>query len=332
MQKVQKSKPITPVLAQEIWERLLKRKSEHTQRAYRTDLESYAGWTKAEHGYAALSDLLALGRVEARAKGEEYQQFLSPRMATATAARRLSTLKAFVTAAWRDGIVDWKLESKVTTNKSVEAKRATQRRDMRGPSPDRLKKIREVIAADKSPAGIRDLAIFALGESPMLRRSEMAALTVEDVNLEEKTVRVFGKKRTASETLNLVDDTIRDLKPWVDLRKGMPSHPLFARIRASKSGGVITNDQLTDSAIYYITRRRSFEAGFKTKKTFVRPHGLRHAGITNIARIIAQEGLDVGEGMAISRHKKGETFRAYIDKHGDSQQRRLMEKATRISR
>jgi integrase len=244
----------------------------------------------------------------------------------------MSTLKAFVTAAWRDGIVDWKLEAKATTDKTTETRRATQRRDMRGPTPERLKKIREVIAADTSATGLRDLAIFALAESPMLRRSEIVALTIADIDLSEKTVRVFGKKRTESEKLNLVDDTIRDLLPWLALRKGGPTDPVFVRIRANRTGGVITDDRLTDSAIYFITRDRSFEAGFRTKSTFVRPHGLRHAGITNIANIIAREGIDVREGMAISRHKKEETFRAYVDRHGDSLQRRIMEKGTRLSR
>lgn len=136
-----------------------------------------------------------------------------------------------MTAAWPDAIVDWELEAK-RTNKSVEAKRATQKRDIRGPTQARPEKIRACNRSDKPAAGIRDLAIFALGERPMLRRSEIAALTVENVDRENETIRVFGKKRTASETLNLVDDTIRHVKPWMDLRKELPSRPLFVRIRA----------------------------------------------------------------------------------------------------
>ena len=51
----------------------------------------------------------------------------------------------------------------------------------------------------------------------------------------------------------------------------------------------------------------------------VRPHGLRHHGITELANLIDANGLPVGEGMKLSRHKKEETYRGYIDRTGTLQ-------------
>jgi integrase len=64
----------------------------------------------------------------------------------------------------------------------------------------------------------------------------------------------------------------------------------------------------------------------------VRPHGLRHAGITELAEYIAAAGLPQTEGMALSRHRKPETFARYIDRQGSKSKEIVAALAARIPR
>ena len=57
---------------------------------------------------------------------------------------------------------------------------------MEGPTPEELKRVRETLRKDRTLAGLRDAAIIALLENPMLRASEVVGLDVRDVDLPKK--------------------------------------------------------------------------------------------------------------------------------------------------
>ena len=306
----------TTVAASEEW---LAERSPHTRRAYRTDLAAFAAWTKAESVSQALYDLLAQGRVAARRRVERFEQRSVGRQSRNTINRRLNALKSFVAAAFRSGIVDWKLEVKTSNTLSKAAKKATAKRDMSGPTVARYQRLiahleMKICDPKLTAAATRDLAIIALLENPMLRRSEVSALDIGDIDLTSgaEGVTLVGKARTEPETLPMPPETIRAVAEWLKIRQGEPSAPLFVQIRKT----ALTQDRLGDNGIYLMTTKRGRQA-FGRSNRRLNPHSLRRTGITILAKHIVDAGIPVADGMAVSRHKKESTFWNYVDRKQD---------------
>lgn len=318
---------ITALDASRAFDSLLRGKSPHTKRAYRVDIETFAAWRKADSPFEALADFLALGSKKARELAFRWQKKMSlAGDARNSVSRRISTLKAFVGRAELEELVDWRLRLDPFNELTSEQKKAADRRNMEGPSPKELKHVRDVMALDGTARGLRDAAIFALAEAPMLRRSEIAGLNIGDVDLVKGFVTIVGKARREPETLAIPSSTKNYLVSWLDVRGGRRADPVFVPIARN---GKLGAERLSEESIYQITLGRGSKAGIRGKK--IRPHGIRHAGITNVAEVVAERGLPVTEGMALSRHKKLATFQKYLDRVG-SRGRDILEAATKKTR
>jgi integrase/recombinase XerC len=306
---------------------LVRRKSSHTKRAYRSDLADFAKWRKTESPAHALYDLLQAGRLGARRQAESYRGHLAGKreLAQATVRRRIAALQAFVSRAYLDELVDWKLAVEAATNLSKERRRASSRRDMSGPRPEDLKHLRAVLRHDRSLAGLRDAAIIALLENPMLRASEVVGLDVSHVDLKGRSVTIIGKGRVETEKLPIPAGTAEDLAAWVEARAPLGPGALFVLIQRTRRvregsrwhllrGHWLTPRRLSTGAVYQLTLLRGRNAGIKRK---VRPHGLRHTGITMLVNHCAEHGIPLTEAMAVTRHRKLETLLGYLDRQGE---------------
>lgn len=318
---------ITALAAARVFDQLLRGKSPHTQRAYRQDVSAFAAWRKEESAMDALADLLSAGKISAGEMVSKWQG----RMAKAGDAlnsinRRVSTLKAFVARAEFNDVVDWRLRVDGFRDLTPEQRKNMSQRDMSGPSPAQMKKVRAALAADRSLRGIRDRAIIALLESPALRRSEVASLNVGDVDADRGTVTIIGKGRKQSETLPVPGPTLKEVCAWMDVRGGTRTSPLFVGVLP---GNRLGQERIAGETIFQMTIRRGAEGGLRGRR--MRPHGLRHAGVTNIAEVVAEQGLPITEGMKLSRHKKLETFQRYLDRVG-TRGRDILEAAARKGR
>src|SRR5262249_37287337 len=137
--------------------------------------------------------------------------------------------------------------------------------------------------------GLRDRALLRLLFDLGLRRAEAVRLDVADLDLQAGTVEVLGKGRSQKVRLTLPGPTRGALAAWLAARGSEPG-PLFTSCdRAGKGSG-----RLTGAAVYTIVRRLGNKAGLGA----VRPHGLRHAAIT--------EALDLtnGDGRAVQRFSR----------------------------
>jgi len=306
--------PITKVAI--TLEEFLRQQTPNTARAYAADIRVYAAWRKAETPVHALQELLSGGIVTARKLAEAFQTKRSTKFSQATVRRQTSTLRSFVAAARMDGMVVWALELRKARRGTSETSIATAQRDMGGPTPSELKKIRDVIILDQSLPGIRDRAIFDLGADLMLRRSEIASLSVNDIDFKKCRLRVLGKGQAEPQWIPLVPSVSVGLRRWMDLRGGRGNDPLFVGLNRGSSH----HKRLSDRGIYEIVLKRAASAGI-TKR--VRPHGLRHSGITILANHISEHGIPVTEGMKVSRHKKVETFLRYVDRQGSRKEELL---------
>jgi site-specific recombinase XerD len=164
--------------------------------------------------------------------------------------------------------------------------------------------------AKQSPAAYRDLAIFGLMYIGGLRRSEVADLNVEDIDLELKEARIIGKGNK-ERMLFLDEGTVIAVKQWLELR-GDFEGALFYRVLKN---GRIQAGRLSDQAIYNVVKKRQKEAG----TTEISPHDFRK---TFISTILEETG-DLRMAQALAGHSDQKTTANY-----DRREIKEMRKAT----
>lgn len=270
-----------------------------TVRAYAGDYLDFARFLDAPSPAAALDQLVSFPAGTANAMALSYRHHLmARRLAASTVARRLAALRAAVRLARQLGRCDFHLE--------VESPRAESYRDTRGPGRDGYVRVLEIAReAAATPKGRRDLALVRLMHDVALRRAEVLALDLVDVDLEAGTVAVVGKGKTAKNPLSLPGPTRAALADWLAVRGPDPG-PVFVRLDGANRG-----DRLTGRGLHKVVRRLGERARLSRP---LRPHGLRHAGIT---RALDLTGGNVREVRKFSRHAKVETLMVYDDNRAD---------------
>jgi len=305
----------------------LEEETEHTCRAYKSDLKQYAIDNKSESWIHAVQGLLESGPKEANSQVKEYARKLARRMAPATVKRKLSTLRLAVTAARKQGLVNWHLEVDPPKPKDKDIAKSTAARLREGVDLEELRRVRVALAADRSDMALRDRAIIELAATPpYLRCFEIVQLDIGDLDFRKKAVCVLGKARVETEHLPLSPIAITALKAWLTARgKRMRlrrTSPVFIRM----DKGAKKESRLTVRSVYNTSVLRGLAAGIPR----MRPHGLRHHGLTVLANHVDANGLPIGEGMKLSRHAKEETWRGYVDRTGTMSDK-IVEAVSKIS-
>lgn len=278
-----------------LWASYLSTLSEHTRKAYTRDLRDFARHLGAADGLETLRRLIEGGPGEANTlaldyKGDLLRRGLSPQ----TINRRLAAIRSLVKLANTSGMISWEL--------SVRGEKAQPYRDTRGPGRSGYQRILKAMDGSERPREIRDGAILHLLYDLALRRGELARLDFSDLDLSAGTVRILGKGRREPEKLELPEETKAVLSRWIETRGTGPG-PLFRNYdRAGKKSG---DGRLTPEGIYKLVLYRAAQAGLKT-----RPHGLRHAAITEALELT---GGNLAAVQDFSRHRSSEILRRYDD-------------------
>lgn len=144
-----------------------------------------------------------------------------------------------------------------------------------------------------TPAGLRDRALLVLGFAGMLRRSELAALTLADVEFTEDglilTIRAsktdqdaIGARVQVPPGSHPDTDPVRVVRAWIEqLRsRGITEGRL---LRAVTHRGARIGDGMTPTAINDAVRRLARAAGLPNAESYT-AHGLRAGGPTEAAR------------------------------------------------
>jgi integrase/recombinase XerC/integrase/recombinase XerD len=151
--------------------------SEHTLRAYRTDLRELAAWAStrgSEPGQLRYRDLRG------------YAAVLSERgLAKTTVARKLAAVRSFHDNLVRRG------ETTANPGDLLPAPKGAKRLP-RVLGPDEVAGLLDRIPA-RSPLEVRDRALFELAYSCGLRADEIVGMDVGDTDFDGETVRVNGK-------------------------------------------------------------------------------------------------------------------------------------------
>jgi integrase/recombinase XerC len=255
--------------------------SPHTLRAYGADLE---------HFRRCLSDLepSSIGRNEVRAYLAELQA--RGGLGRNSVLRKVSALRAFFRFLRREGVME----------QDPFCALPLPRKAARLPKFLTESEISELLAPagpqQASGAG-RDRAILELLYSSGLRRSELAALNVGDVDFVSGFVRVMGKGSrerlvpVGQAALSCLREYLRQRGPG----SARGESPLFLNSRARR---------LTDAGVAFLLKGWLRRAGWLKSVT---PHALRHSFATHLLN----SGCDLRSVQEMLGHKSLATTQIY---------------------
>ncbi len=263
-----------------------RRASPHTVKAYLADLARYAGWL-AGHGLPLRPSSPAAVR-----------GFLAAQAGTGgpgTVARRLAAVRALYRFLVKERLAD------SNPARGVSAPRR------RRPLPQALPE-EEVAALVEAPASarpleLRDRAFLELLYASGLRVAELTGLDLADLDLEEATVRVLGKRRK-ERLVPVGRPACRALARWLDegrpaLLSGPDGHPGQEALFLNYRGG-----RLSARSVARRLSRWVLQAGLPRH---VHPHVLRHSFATHLL----QSGADLRGIQELLGHASLSTTQRY---------------------
>jgi len=248
--------PLIERFIEALW--LEKGLSAHTQSAYRSDLALLNGWLQARG-----VELQSVGR-------EVLLDHLAWRMnegyKARSTARLISGMRGFYRFLLREGVID----SDPTLQVDMP--------QLGRPLPKSLSEadVEALLAAPDldDPIGLRDRAMLEVLYACGLRVSELIGLTLEQVNLRQGVLRVFGKGSKerlvpmGEEAIGWVERYCREARPA--LLAGRPADVLFPSLRG---------EQMTRQTFWHRIKHQARVAGIAKSLS---PHTLRHAFATHL--------------------------------------------------
>lgn len=248
--------PLIERFIEALW--LEKGLSAHTQAAYRSDLALLNGWLQARG-----VELQSVGR-------EVLLDHLAWRMnegyKARSTARLISGMRGFYRFLLREGIID------------ADPTLQVDMPQLGRPLPKSLSEadVEALLAAPDldDPIGLRDRAMLEVLYACGLRVSELVGLTLEQVNLRQGVLRVFGKGSKerlvpmGEEAIGWVERYCREARPA--LLAGRPADVLFPSLRG---------EQMTRQTFWHRIKHHAQVAGIAKSLS---PHTLRHAFATHL--------------------------------------------------
>jgi site-specific recombinase XerD len=162
--------------------------------------------------------------------------------------------------------------------------------------------------------GLRDRALLLLGFAGALRRSELVALNVDDVEETAEGLHLHIRRSKtdqegAGDFVSIPHGyrlrPVAAVKEWLQ-EAGITEGPIF---RSIKKGGSVTLERLTDRSVAEIVKKRVVVAGFDP--VLFSGHSLRAGFVTSALH----HGADILRVMDITRHREVSTLKTY-DRRG----------------
>jgi integrase/recombinase XerC len=295
--------------------RLNENASAHTVRAYDSDLSQYLAFLAA-HVKRRQTDLTAgdLDHLNARA----FLADLNHRgNSKATAARKLSAIRAFGRYLRREGVIEGDPAALVGAPK----------REQRIPAHLAVDEMSTLLDQPNTstPLGKRDKAILELFYASGLRLSELTGLDVEDLNLSGRVVRVLGKGRK-ERIVPFNEPAARSLRAWLaareqfvepaaDASRAKPGNPNRARRTTGSDPRSARRHRqplflnyrggrLSTRSVDMLVRR--YVAACSTRDG-ISPHALRHSFATHLL----EAGADLRAIQELLGHARLSTTQRY---------------------
>ncbi len=282
-------------------------KAPATLKAYSSDWRDFNAWC---HGHGLQSLPTAPETVAL------YIADLASCCASGTITRRLTSItKAHETAGYSDSPASTRHAIVGETLKGI---RRTIGIAQKGKDPLLTRQIRRVNEhCPEGQLGLRDRALILVGFAGAFRRSELAALAIQDlkatedgfvVNLRTSKTNQEGAGREVGLPWGSHPDTcpVRALRHWLDAA-GISEGPVF---RGVDRHGSVSKVGLNKDSIGTIVKRAALRAGLSVKE--LAGHSLRAGHVTQGA----MNGVREAVIMKQTGHRSEATLRKYI-RHGE---------------
>lgn len=257
--------------------------SSHTRSAYRTDLLAFARWLEGRG--------LTLETVGRDAVLDHLGWRLSEGYQARSTARFLSGLRSFYKYSVREGRV------------AEDPTLLVSMPQLGAPLPKSLSEadVEALLAAPdtEDTLGLRDRTMLEVLYATGLRVTELVSLTLDEVNLREGSLRVFGKGSKerliplGEEAIAWLEDYLKTARPL--LLGGQPGDVLFP----SQRGTVMTRQ-----TFWHRIKLHAQVAGIRTSLS---PHTLRHAFATHLLN----HGADLRTVQMLLGHTSLSTTQIY---------------------
>ena len=285
---------------------ILSAKSEATLRAYRADWRHFEEWCR-QKGFSALP-----------ASPDTVAFYLGETAAThrpSTLTRRLTSINKVHRAAGHPAPA---LAEHLSVGETLKGIRRVHGTEPAAKHPLFTGDLRAMVdTLPPGPIGIRDRALLLVGFAGAFRRSELAGITVENVQETKEGILIRiprsktdpeGKGREAAIPYGSTPETcpVRACRDWIAAGK-LGSGPLFRRIDRH---GHINERALHKDSIGSIVKRAALAAGLDPK--IYAGHSLR-AGFCTQAYMNGAREFDI---MRQTGHRSLDTLRKYIRGRG----------------
>lgn len=234
---------------------------------------------------------------------------LAAKYAPATANKMLSALRGVLKESWRLGLMTAEDYQRAADLKAVKGEKLPRGRAL---SHGEVRALFEVCGKDTSAAGARDAALLAVLYGAGVRRSEAAALKLEDFDQETGAIVIRAGKGRKDRMVYATNGSREALLAWLELRGNAPG-ALFCPV--NKGGNIIIRP-MTDQSIFYVLKKRGDEAGVKSFS----PHDMRRTFISELL----DEGADISTVQQLAGHANVTTTQRY-DRRGEATKRKAAE-------
>ena len=239
--------------------------TDNTSFAYENDLSQLATFVEAEAGKEGV--IPSWAGFSRQAMLRYLLNLQEKKYAATTRARKLAAARSFFKFMTAENIIK---EDPTHNMESLNVGRSL-------PKPISITQVRALLeqpAKSSTPEAKRDEAMLQLLYASGMRVSELISLNVEDVNIIDGDVRVFGKGRKEriipihKQAATVVEQYVRDARPH--LARNRDEKAMFLNRRG---------ERLTRQGFWQILKQYAKLAGLTTAVT---PHTLRHSFATHM--------------------------------------------------
>lgn len=238
--------------------------SVNTVTAYRDDLESFVTFL-TDHYFSMARDQVDLGQVDHLTVRSYLAHLGRRKLARASIARQLSTLRSFFKFLVREG--------RVETNPARSV--ATPKKEHHLPQVMQTSEISLLIEQPDldTPLGIRDLAWMELLYASGLRISELVGIDLDDIELRSRLVKVRGKG-SKERIIPFGTKAEAAIREYFKVREKLVRDPDEQALFVNYRGERITTRSIRRLFDDYV-RDASLRAG-------ISPHTMRHSFATHL--------------------------------------------------
>ena len=264
---------------------LEKKYSPHTITAYNKDLESFLTFASEGYGYEDIIE----------AKYSVIRSWIialvNANVSNRTVNRKVSSLKSYYKFLLKTSQIEI---NPLTGHKALKTSKKIQIPF----SELEIENVLESLGSESTFSVIRDKLIVELFYSTGIRRAELVGLKVDDVSMNQKTMKVLGK-RNKERIIPLLPSVLATIEQYLILRSELAASKDDSCFFLSNKG-----NKIYETLVYRIINTYFSKASEKVKKS---PHILRHSFATHLLN----EGADLNSVKELLGHSSLASTQVY---------------------